>query len=391
VRRTGLMEPPRLHGPTGPEPADEPLHAAGARCCAPGAAWCAPDPELAAGRSEAPDGQGTGHGTAGRPTVSRRAAARGWRMAGRGLITGGLMLCGWLAASAGHAYASQITAPSAPHGHQADLVTIVTTAGHEAAQSVLRPAVHLTGAQRPASTLLAAPNFPGAAGAGAGNQDGAATAPVTALASRVPGVTASVTSGLRTAITGRGPGRVARSIGSVTSPVLRLPRRGAARRISGFSSITVTGHRSATVTVSRLVVITPGTSRVTTPSRTSRHQQSAHVAGPAWPGSGHLARGVAHAGPAAVRSLHQGRHHRHGESASARHHRRPAPSDRLAPGTATQTDPASSGGGAGAAQAVAQGPPHAGSRNPTGRLVRRSVSRWPAGRLGATDPAVSPD
>jgi hypothetical protein len=114
------------------------------------------------------------------------------------------MLCGWLAASTGHVYAAQITAPSAPHGHQAGILTGVTAAGHEAAQSVLRPAVHLAGVQHPASTLLAVPSFSGAAGVGAGNQGLAAAAQaagcrtdgqVTALASRVAGVATSVTSG----------------------------------------------------------------------------------------------------------------------------------------------------------------------------------------------------
>jgi len=454
VRHTGAVEPTRLHGPTRPEPADERLHAAGARCCAPGAAWCASgpgvpesspgsaaasgpgvptvsgpwlpaasspgpagasDPGLASdGRLGEPQGWRTGHGMAGHPIVPRR----GWRMAGRGLITGGLMLCGWLAASTGHAYAAQITAPPAaaqitaplaPHGHQADIVTSVATAGEEAAQSALRPVVHLTGGRQrqdsdhPASTLLAAPSFPGAAGVGAGIQNRAAGCraddPVTALASRVAGVATSVTSGpVRLLGSGLRTGGMTGQVGGVarsaTSPVLQLPGRGTAPRVPALPPVTFSGPRSRPVTLSGPVAITPGTSRAVTPSQTSPGRQGSHAARPSPAGSGRLARQFFSAGsPAgspAVRGLRQGGRHRRVEPSDSRH-RRPAPGDRLTPGTANQTDPASSGGGAGAAQAVAQGAPHAGSRNPTGRLVRRSVSRWPAGRLGANDPAVSPD
>ena len=42
VRSAGPAGPNRPAGPLRPEPADQPLHAAGARCCAPGAAWLAP-------------------------------------------------------------------------------------------------------------------------------------------------------------------------------------------------------------------------------------------------------------------------------------------------------------------------------------------------------------
>ena len=156
MRSAGPAGPNRPAGPLRPEPADQPLHAAGARCCAPGAAWLAPQAQLASPGWPAFNGQLAGHGTAGRSAAPRRARGHGWRMAGRGLVTGGFLLCGWLVTGAGHAYAAQITAPAAPH--------TVLTAGHA-------PAV-----QRPASTPLAPPSFPGRAGVGAGNHDQAAVA-----------------------------------------------------------------------------------------------------------------------------------------------------------------------------------------------------------------------
>ena len=143
MRRTGPIEPKRLAGPTRQEQADQPLRTAGARCCAPGVAWQPSRPQL------------TGHGTAGLQAASdcapgAGAGGHGWRMVGRGLITGGFLLCGWLVTGAGHAYAAQITAPPAPH-------QILT------GQFPVAP--------RPASAPLALPSFPGSAGAGAGNQD----------------------------------------------------------------------------------------------------------------------------------------------------------------------------------------------------------------------------
>jgi hypothetical protein len=250
VRRTRAMEPTRLHGPSRPEPAEQPLPAAGARCCAPGAVWGASGPELTAGgRLDAPEGRGTGHGTAGRPSTSRRAH---WRTAGRGLVTGGLILCGWLAASTGHAYAAQVTTLPAshgqPHGRQADIVTSVTAASQAAASRLLRPVVHLTGARarqwlalrHPASALLAVPGF---AGAGAGNQNRAATAlaagclthdPVTALASRVAGLATSVL-----------PGPVRSLADGLRAGLAGPPASGARRRAPDHRSSVHYVHRSA--------------------------------------------------------------------------------------------------------------------------------------------------
>jgi len=89
VRRIGPTEPHRLLGPTGSEPAAEPLHPAGVRCCTPSVAWRAPDPQL------------TGHGTVGCSAASGPVRTRGedWRIAGRGLVVGAFLLCGWLMTS----------------------------------------------------------------------------------------------------------------------------------------------------------------------------------------------------------------------------------------------------------------------------------------------------
>jgi hypothetical protein len=345
------------------------------------------------------------------------------RMAGRGLITGGLMLCGWLAASSGHAYASAAMPPSAPHAHEAGVLTSLTTAGSDATESMVRPVVHLTGIQHPASTLLAGPSFPGAAGVGAGNHAAAAAAgqTVTALASSVTDVTdaagaattraatsatsvtsgpvGSLTSGLRTVTTDGhigGVTRIARvtgvtkTVGTAASPVLRLPKDGIAAPVSTIPDVMFTGPRSVPppAAISAITSQTMITRPQAQPGRPGTHAVKPNLPGGtylSWQTQGQSQMGYA------VQSLRRGRHHRRTESAGPRGHRRPAPSNRPTSGTATQTDPTSSGGGAGAAQVVAQGPPQADSRNPAGRLVRRSVSRWPVGRLGANDPAVSPD
>lgn len=364
------------------------------------------------------------------------------------------MLCGWLAASAGHAYAAQVTASPAPHGHQAGIITSVTTAGRAAARILLQPIAHQPQAlYHPASTLLAAPSFPGAAGVGAGIQNEAATAlaagcrasgGVTTLAATVanvaqasdvanvahtpnvtdvvyvsnvadvitsaasgragslasvPNVAGVITSaasgragslapGLEASVMGGQAGAAARPAGPAASPVLQLPGRGAAPRITTLSPVAFTGPGHEPVALPGSMTTTPGTSRTSSPSQP---RQSTQATRPSQSGRSGLARQPGYAGSPAVRSWRPGGHHRRAEPGNPGHRRRPGPSDKLAPGTATQTDPTSSGGGTGAAHAVAQGPPHADSRNPTGRLVRRSVSRWPAGRLGASDPAVSPD
>jgi hypothetical protein len=133
--------------------------------------WIAPQSWPAAQNRPASSQQQAGHGTTGRCS-SGRTRGHGWRIAGRGLVTGGFLLCGWLVTSAGHAAAAETAAPAAPH----DLVTAASpTAGSGITRPALSSAASLPGGpslggQRPASTLLALPSFPGQAGAGAGNQ-----------------------------------------------------------------------------------------------------------------------------------------------------------------------------------------------------------------------------
>ncbi|HEY3954408.1 MAG TPA: hypothetical protein VGM53_13610 [Streptosporangiaceae bacterium] len=171
MRRNGLTEPDRLMGPTRPGPAEQPPHAAGARCCASGVPWIAPKSWSAAQDRPASSQQQAGHGTAGRCS-SGRTRGHGWRIAGRSLVTGGFLLCGWLVTSAGHAAAAETATPAAPH----DLVTAASPAvGSGTIRPVLASTASLPGrpspgSQRPASTLLALPSFPGQAGVGAGNQ-----------------------------------------------------------------------------------------------------------------------------------------------------------------------------------------------------------------------------
>lgn len=188
MRRNGPTEPVRLTGPTGTELAGWPPHAAGARCCAPGAAPPAPDGRPASpGRPEpAPSGQLAGHGTAGPVAACGHARAVGRRMAGRGLLTGGLVPCGWLVTAGGHAYASQVTASLAPH----QVLPGPVPGGLPLAALVpggLPLAAPVPGSRHPAPTLLAMPGFPGRAGVGAGHHAATMAGPVALSPSPCPG------------------------------------------------------------------------------------------------------------------------------------------------------------------------------------------------------------
>jgi hypothetical protein len=216
VRSAGPTGPNRLGGPLRPEPACRPLHAAGARCCAPGAAWLAPDVLVA------------GHGTAG-PTPApecaayRRARGRGWRLAGRGLVSGGFLLCGWLVTGAGHAYAAQVTAPAAPHEVLSGIGTSSSLAGPDAGQAGQLPAPQL-----PASAPLAVPSFPGDAGAGAGNHNPAGPAAASAAAlSRAAAQVGPAGSGRTVPLTSALAGPSAPGGAAATPGVLAQARPGA--------------------------------------------------------------------------------------------------------------------------------------------------------------------
>jgi hypothetical protein len=424
VRRTGPNEPKRLTGLTRHEQADQPLRTAGARCCAPGAAWQPSCPGLAGDGRLASRGQLAGHGTAGRPAASGRAAhggcaaysgagRHGWRMVGRGLITGGFLLCGWLVTGAGHAYAAQITAPPAPH---------LILAGQSPA------------AARPASAPLALPSFPGSAGAGAGSHDPAAarvspaglpsasaptvdapagTAPVTMTA---PGSAPTPAPGPA----GTAPAAAAAPAGSKPAPVA-VPAgpggsltSGGASLLSGPGALGAPGQVTSVgplrptspvqvpqpvpqtgriQTLPMITAVPPGGRQARTPGHASggAHRRAAHAARPAA-----VSRGLA-VFPAAAAPLTTTRRHGGRDRArdALRHRARPhrsLPGSRLISGAAAQTDPTStSAGGAGAPQLAAHAPPGTATPARAVGLIRIRTSRRPALRPRAEDPAVSPD
>ncbi len=422
VRSTGPTGPNRLAGPDRPEPAYRPLHAAGARCCAPGAAWLAPDAQLAGPGGPALQGQQAGHGTAGRFAApdcapDRRARGHGWRMAGRGLITGGFLLCGWLVTGAGHAYAAQITAPAAPHGILTGIGTGAPLAGPDAARVL----------QRPASTPLAVPSFPSRAGVGAGNHSapglaGASASAVSAASglagpgapavssvsglaaatvsgpaapavSSVPGPAASLAPGPAGAGAGQAGAAAGQVISSLTGQVTAVGKMLGAPAMATLPQTAVVGSPPAVQTVGT-GAIRP---RTMTPGPAGPGRTAAAAAGLA-PASDGLASGTRAAHP-----LARGRGSRSAGTRARRHahHRGSLPAGQQPPGAATSADPASpgsassgsapSGGGAGTGQPAAQAPPGAGAWSPSVRLVRIRPSRWPAGFLRVDDPAVSPD
>jgi hypothetical protein len=366
VRRTGPAEPVRLAGPIRPGPAQGPPHAGDARCCAPGAAWPAPEPS----------GQLAGHGTVGRLAVTDSAApgrtrASGWRMVGRALVCGGFLLGGWLVTSAGHAYASQITAPPAPH----QLLTGVLASGSGAAHAGPPLAVLPTGGSRTVGSLSTgalASAVPGVSSVVASPSSGH-------VGSLLSGLGSAPISGLKSASARLAPGALPTSslpplpkIGSGAAhtkvTIIRLATGSAVARLAGgHQARPGSGHGGLIIHAIRVVplgaVHTGGQVRSTTASpatsATTKHARRAH-----------------HAFVAAHRA--------------GRPHRVPA-NGRPGAGPSTQPDPASAGGGTGMAQASAPALPGSGGWNPAGRLVRPRMFRWPLARQGADDPAVSPD
>jgi hypothetical protein len=436
VRGTGPSEPIRLSGSTRPEQARGPLHAVGARCCAPGGAWHAPVPQpVSDDRSGAPHKQLAGHGTADRSAAPRRTGKHGWRLVGRGLITGGFLLCGWLASGAGHAYASQITAPAAPHENLTGVLTGLATVGNDASEAGLLPAAQHSGTQhpgtrhpaakRPASTLHVVPRVSGMTGAGAGDHDpavpgsgssapagsvparsgparsapgsavlplaghltteAATVQPLAAAVSQASGTVLSGISGqarslafrLGTDVTGGQFAGIAGTIASVTSPVLQHPQGSTGGRRAGHAACSLAANPVGILPLAQ--------------APTGTHHPDIPAVRAAWADAGPLAGFLVPGSLLAGQNMARVARHPCAQFVQDKDRQRSHPADRLGTGTATQTDPVPSAGGTGAAQAVAQAPPSAGGRNLAGRLVRIVVSRWPVGHPAVTDPAVSPD
>jgi hypothetical protein len=382
LRRTGPIGP---LWPARREPALEPLPAASARDRAPGAAWAAPDAEPA------------GNGTVGRsvpPWPGRCARAHGWRLISRGLVTGGVLICGWMLTGAAHAYASQITAPAAPHSLSGSFAEVPTAASSASGPAGIAPA-----AKRPASALLALPGSPVSAGAGAGIQDAGIQDTMSRSAGRegTPGGAGTAAgaglAGSLTAVVCQASGV---AVSAVSAPVRALVPldTGAADQVATIGNTLGT---SIPPTLSAAVSGRPGGS------------QTATVIGPA---AGHglqargsrrrvaeavlpLRRGSGWTGYAVAASRAGGRHPRpNGAPLTNSDHRKsrgPLQGVRLGLTAGTQTDPTSSGGGPGAAQVAVQVPPSAGTWQPAGQPVRGRALTWPPGRVGVDDPAVSPD
>jgi hypothetical protein len=340
------------------------------RCCTPGATWVAPQSQPVVTGWPASSGQMAGDGTAGQHAGFRRTRGQGWRMAGRGLVLGGFLLGGWLFAGAGHAYAAQIT-PPAPH----KLLASGQAAGSGAAQTAAT-AVPLAGVQRSASVLLGALGRSGAAApAPAPSAQDATLSAATSSLSAVSGVlTSEVHQGatLASGLAGNtAPGLVTRAASSLPQEV-----------VSGTP-----------VDMGKPGINLNGATGKARPLASRGHLLPRHGAARAAMGrelTGHL---LAATVPSARR--HAGRaHHHRGAVTVVRTHRFPrrnGPGGRLGTGAATQTDPISSGGGTGTAQTAAQAPLGTDSWSPSGTLIRTRISRRPAGRLEADDPAVSPD
>jgi hypothetical protein len=309
----------------------------------------------------------TGDGTAGRCGAYRLTRGQGWRIVGRGLVIGGFLLGGWLFSTSGHAYAAEVTAPSAPHN--------LPAGSQEAGAS---PALQLAGANRPASALLSTLGLPGNSSAVSSGQTalGSLAAPAVSDVSGV--LTSEVHQGATLATGLEGP----TTTGLVTGTASALPRVPPAVLDGEPAVVPGTGTDLA------------GATRVTRPLTGRAHLAARGEAKSALPNdlSG---RAVA----LATNSTrdHAGRTRHHGNMAvTARHHRTPrrnVPGGRLGTGAATQTDPISSSGGTGTAQTAATQAPLGSieSWSPPGTLVRTRMSRRPAGRLEVDDPAVSPD
>jgi hypothetical protein len=339
-------------------------------------------------------------------------------MAGRGLVTGGFLLCGWLVTGAGHAYAAQLTAQVAPH----ELVTVTGTGSLPAGPAVA-PAGQPPVLERPALTSLALPSFPGEAGVSAGNHSPAGVAGALAPAGSpapgtaglaAPGAAGSAAPGAATSLS-PGPavsGVVRRAVAAAGRVVAGVAGPGV-RTLAGQVSSVVTGTGAPVVTavgrgISGALPVPRAAVSDPLPSITiTRPAGQPRALTPAPAGAGRAAvrpvrltraagRGPVRAAPADGRpGRRSARGHR------ARRHPA-APMRRQAPGATPQADTAGSGsaasgsaaagaGGAGTGQPVAQVPSGAAGRAASGRLLRIMTSRWPAGSPRSDDPAVSPD
>jgi len=397
VLRTGLAEPTRLTGPTRSEPAYGPLPGVGVPCGTTGGAWRAP----------VPSGQPAGHGTAGHTAApgtaaSGRARTPGWRMVSRALVTGGFLLCGWFIASSGHAYASTITAPPAPHpllagvqasGSGASLAQPVTSA-----RSAARTGLNGQTASTPAQSG-AAQSSPQASAPGQASGQAAAPGQATAASGSQASDPLSAAHGLGGLLSSAGAGQAGSLLSSLGRPGSGLMPTGSTPAVVSVPSISPSDPGGPAIIPA---AISPATSPAATHPAGTSPLKAAAVQGHLVALSAHRARPVA-SGPspdgyqAAAGAPHARPHHarpvRHpGPSArrSRLPHRTP-PGARLGTGAATQTDPTSSGGGTGTAQMAA--PALSGSDRwaPAGRLIRVRMSRWPAVHQAVDDPAVSPD
>jgi hypothetical protein len=388
VRRNGSVEPIRLAWPSRPEPGG--LPADDARCCAVGSAWRAPQHYPAGSAWPGSNCPPAGDGTLGRSAATGRGRGHGWRTVGRGLVSGGFLLCGWLITSTGHAYAAQITAPPVPHINPAGIAVPLST-GPGTRAAGITPAD-----QHPASSLHAVPSFSGHAGAGAGIHTAPASTASTnsgdgtvgsSLPAIVSGVSQSASSLVSTPASALGSGLSAPDAGQLASTLIAPAK----------PLLPAVGLDAHSVTTDVLPAITPAGSRPPANAAAAAGRRLPRAARPGPHLRGLVITRLAAASQAGLphpAGLAHGYGRRLvGKHATARHgtdSRRRPPADRLSPNSAAQTDPASSGG-AGSAQLAAQVPLSAAAWSPEGKLVRIDESRWPAIWLRADDPAVSPD
>jgi hypothetical protein len=293
-------------------------------------------------------------------------------MVGRGLVSGGVLLCGWLITS-GHAYAAQITAPTVPHTNQAG----VAPAG-----------------QHPASSLHAVPGDPGTAGAGAGSQAETST---TSLPTLVSGVSHSATSLVSAPASALGSSALGSSALGSTLSAPAADQLTSTLVAPAQPLLPTVGLDPSSLTTDVLPAVTPAGSQPPVDPAAATGRRLARAAQPGPHRRGLVISRLAVASlsglPHPAGLAHGYGRRPAGKHATARHgadSRRRLPGDRLSPNSAAQTDPASSGG-AGSAQLAAQVPLSSATWSPEGKLVRIRESRWPSTWLLTDDPAVSPD
>jgi hypothetical protein len=436
VRRNGPTEPDRLVWPTRPGPALQPPHAAGARCFAPSAAWTVPESWPAAQGRPASSRQ-AGHGTTGRRS-SGRTRGHGWRIAGRGLVTGGFLLCGWLVTSAGHAAAAETARPAAPHDF-VSAASQITGAGSQIVPSLgsfARPAAPVaTAADRLARTVTSTaatatsavtsrPGRPVTSAVMSARPDPARPAPVNAAAppaavSSPPAATplaarptdpAGVSAAVST-LTSNLTGAIRGAVSSLATPLLQsLGGPATHGLVPGSLHLPSLPSLAA-----RPVASIPGATDVATivpvgvnpggPNRPAGNLPGSHplmrmaprqASGPARTARPAvtaltLAPVPAAAAQQAASWIGRAPQQYAGARLPAAPHRSAPGGDKLGAGAATQTDPVPAGGGAGATQMAAPLPARSGQPNLAGWLIRMRMSRSPAGLQRADDPAVSPD